>query len=127
KVLISAGGQHTGGRVNRIDPAVQEGTVRVDVVFTGPPLPGARPDLRVQGVIEIDQVDDTLVLPRPVFSQEHSSALLFVLRADSSAADKRTIRLGMGSVDRIQVLEGLREGERVIVSDMSRYVDIDSI
>jgi HlyD family secretion protein len=127
KVLIAAGGQHTEGSVSRIDPAVQEGTVRVDVAFTGAPLPGARPDLRVQGVIEIDQVDDALVLPRPVFSQEHSSTLLFVLRADGSAADKRTVGLGMGSVDRIQVLEGLREGERVIVSDMSRYAEKDSI
>lgn len=127
KVIISAGGQHTGGRVSRINPAVQEGTVRVDVAFTGRSLPGARPDLRVQGVIELDQVDDTLMLPRPVFTQEHGSADLFVLRADGSAADKRTVELGMGSVDRIQILEGLREGESVIVSDMSRYADIDSV
>ena len=127
KVMISAGGQHTEGRVSRIDPAVQDGTVLVDVAFTGPALPSARPDLRVQGVIEIDYVADTLVLPRPVFSLEHSSAALFVLRADGSGADKKTVGLGMGSVDRIQILDGLREGDRVVVSDMSAYADSGSV
>jgi HlyD family secretion protein len=126
-VSISAGGQHAEGTVIRIDPAVQEGTVLVDVAFLGAPLSGARPDLRVQGIIEIDYVDDTLVLPRPVFSQENSSATLFVLRADGSGADKKAVGLGMGSVDRIQVLDGLHEGERVIVSDMSRYAGLESI
>ncbi len=127
KVLITAGGQQTTGKVSRIDPAVQDGTVLVDVAFTGEMLAGARPDLRVQGVIEIDYVEDTLVLPRPVFSQENSAANLYVLSADSTVARKIPVQLGIGSVDRIQILEGLQAGDRVIVSDVTRFSDRDFI
>jgi HlyD family secretion protein len=127
KATISAGGKQAEGVVSRIDPAVQEGTVLVDVAFTGEMLPGARPDLRVQGVIEIDYVEDTLVLPRPVFSQENSTSNLFVLSADGSVARKMPVQLGIGSVDRIQILEGLQTGDRVIVSDMTRFNERDFI
>lgn len=127
KARISAGGRHVMGIVSRIDPAVQEGTVLVDVNFSGAPLPGARPDLRVQGVIEIDRIDHALVLPRPVYSQENSTSELFVLSSDGRSAHRAVVELGLGSVDRIQVLAGVAEGERVIVSDMSRYSDVDSI
>ncbi|HWK52899.1 MAG TPA: HlyD family efflux transporter periplasmic adaptor subunit [Hyphomicrobiales bacterium] len=127
KAQISAGGRHVMGIVSRIDPAVQEGTVLVDVSFTSEPLPGARPDLRVQGVIEIDRIDDALVLPRPVYSQENSTSELFVLSVDGRSARRAAVELGLGSVDRIQVLGGVNEGERVVVSDMSRYGDADSI
>jgi HlyD family secretion protein len=127
KVQISAGGQHTKGVVSRIDPAVQEGTVLVDVSFVGDALPGARPDLRVQGVIEIDRVEDALVLPRPVYSQENTTNELFVLAADGKSARRVAVELGLGSVDRIQVVSGVNAGERVIVSDMNRYSNVDSI
>jgi HlyD family secretion protein len=126
-VVISAGGQHASGKVSRIDPAVQDGTVLVDVTFTDKMLPGARPDLRVQGVIEIDYVENTLVIPRPVFSQENSTANLFVVGADGSIAHKTAVQLGIGSVDRIEVLGGLQEGDRVIVSDMTRFSEQDFI
>jgi HlyD family secretion protein len=127
KVRISAGGQHANGAVSRIDPAVQQGTVLVDVSFVGAALPGARPDLRVQGVIEIDQVEDALVLPRPVYTQENTTADLFVLAPDGQSARRVAVELGLGSVDRIQVIGGVSEGERVIVSDMSRFAEVDSI
>jgi HlyD family secretion protein len=127
KVQISAGGQHTKGTVSRIDPAVQEGTVLVDVNFVGDALPGARPDLRVQGVIEVDRVEDALVLPRPVYSQENTTNELFVLAQDGRSARRVAVELGLGSVDRMQILSGVNEGERVIVSDMSRFAGVDSI
>ncbi|MGV3590609.1 MAG: efflux RND transporter periplasmic adaptor subunit [Gammaproteobacteria bacterium] len=127
KVQISAGGQHTDGVVGRIDPAVQEGTVLVDVSLTGKPLPGARPDLRVQGAIEIDHIEDTLVLPRPVYTEENTTSMLFVLAADGASARRTAVDLGIGSVDRIQVLRGLDAGERVIVSDMSRFNGVDRV
>ncbi|MDR0781663.1 MAG: efflux transporter periplasmic adaptor subunit, partial [Pseudomonadales bacterium] len=113
--------------VSRIDPAVQEGTVLVDVNFVGNALPGARPDLRVQGVIEIDRVEDALVLPRPVYSQENTTHELFVLAPDGKSARRVAVELGLGSVDRIQVISGVSAGERVIVSDMNRYSNVDSI
>jgi multidrug efflux pump subunit AcrA (membrane-fusion protein) len=72
-------------------------------------------------------VEDTLVLPRPVFSQENSTSNLFVLSADGSVARKIPVQLGIGSVDRIQILEGLQTGDRVIVSDMTRFNERDFI
>lgn len=127
KAIISAGGQQRHGKVVRIDPAVAEGTVLVDVAFTDEPLPGARPDLRVQGIIEIDYVEDTLVLARPVFTEENTTRELFVLDADGTFATRTPVELGIGSVDRIEILGGLQAGDRVIVSDMSRYADVDGI
>lgn len=127
KVNISAGGQQRHGKVVRIDPAVAEGTVLVDVAFTGETLPGARPDLRVQGVIEIDYIEATLVLARPVFTEENTTRELFVLDADGLGASRTPVQLGIGSVDRIEILSGLQEGDRVIVSDMNRYSERDSI
>lgn len=126
-VEISAGGQHAAGKVTRIDPAVQEGTVRVDVAFSGKMLPGARPDLRVQGAVEIERVDNALVIARPVFSEENSTRELFVLSADGSEAHLQAVTFGIGSVDRIQVLAGLEEGSAVIVSDMQNHADQRSV
>lgn len=126
-VTISAGGQHVPGKVTRIDPAVQEGTVLVDVAFSGEPLPGARPDLRVQGIVEIDRATDSLFIARPVFSEEYSTRELFVLNADGSEAHLQSVELGMGSVDQIQVIAGLEPGASVIVSDMENYRDLRSI
>src|SRR5690606_14885938 len=122
RVTISAGGQQASGLVRRIDPAVQEGIVLVDVRFDGGLLPGARPDLRVQGVIEIGFVAGALVIPRPVFSQENSSAELFVLDQEGGMAQRRRVVFGLAATDRIEVLEGMSEGERAIVSDATRYL-----
>jgi HlyD family secretion protein len=126
-VTISAGGQHASGKVTRIDPAVQEGTVLVDVAFSGNTLVGARPDLRVQGVVEIDRVENALVMARPVFSEENSTRELFVLSADGSEAHLQQVTLGMGSVDQIQVIAGLDAGMEAIVSDMENYSDKRSV
>ncbi len=118
---ISAGGQQVRGKVSRVDPAVQAGTVVVDVLFADTVLPGARPDLRVQGLIETGFVADALVVQRPVSAEENSKAEVFVVDAEGHVAQRRPVQLGLASTDRIQVTDGLREGERVIVSDVSRF------
>lgn len=122
KAEITAGGQRTAGKVSRVDPSVQEGTVLVTVLFDEP-LQGARPDLRVQGLIETAFAADTLVLQRPVYSAEHTTMELFVVDATGTAAQRRSVELGLASTDTIQVLAGLREGDVVIVSDVSRFAD----
>jgi HlyD family secretion protein len=126
KVRITAGGQEVMGVVSRIDPAVQEGVVIVDVAFADKPLPGARPDLRVQSVIEIDYVEDTLVLPRPAVSDENTSLNLFVLDQQGERASRVPVQVGIGSLDKLQVLSGLQEGDTVIVSDTSAINDRDA-
>lgn len=120
---ISAGGNHVTGRVSRIDPSVQNGVVVVDVSFDGNGLVGARPDLRIEGVIELDFIKDSLILSRPVFTQESSSTSIFVLNEIGNQATRVEIMLGVGSVNEIQVLEGLQIGDKVILSDTSQFRD----
>jgi hypothetical protein len=127
KTLITAGGQQAVGKVSRVDPSVQDGTVLVTVLLGEPGLPGARPDLRVQGLIETAFVPDTLVLQRPVFSEEHGALDLFVVDPSGRSAERRPVELGLGSTDKIQVLAGLSEGEAVIVSDVSRFAGAQAI
>ena len=116
------------GRVSRIDPAVQAGTVLVDVTFNGAPLPrGARPDLSVEGIVELERIDDTLVVNRPAFGQEDSTVNLFRLSPDGSEATRVPVKLGRGSVSVVEVREGLRAGDRIIVSDTSSYDSNDRL
>jgi HlyD family secretion protein len=127
KAVISAGGQQATGSVSRVDPSVQDGTVLVTVLFGDDVLPGARQDLRVQGLIETAFVADTLLLQRPVFSEESSTIDLFVVNAASNTAERRTVELGLASTDSVQVLAGLSEGDIVIVSDVSRFAGQQTI
>lgn len=120
KTRISANGQFAHGVVTRIDPAVLNGVVIVDVRFDGVPLPGARPDLRVEGNIEIAAIPNALLLPRPVFSRENTEATLFRIDAEDHAI-KVPVTYGIGSIEAIQVLAGLQEGDQVLVSDVSAY------
>jgi HlyD family secretion protein len=123
---ISANGQFAPGVVTRIDPAVANGVVIVDVRFTGAMLPGARPDLRVEGSIEVASIDATLLLSRPVFSRENAVADVFRLASDG-VASRVPVRYGVGSIEFIQVLEGLHEGDAVVVSDLSAYAERDTL
>ena len=115
------------GRVSRIDPASVSGTVTVDVALTGELPRGARPDLTVDGTIEIDRVDSTLSISRPAYGQGNSTTDLFRLTADGKHAERVTVRLGRSSVNAVEILGGLEAGDRVIISDMSRYGDADRV
>lgn len=115
------------GRVVRIDPASLNGTVSVDVALEGELPRGARPDLTVDGTIEIDRVDSALFVGRPAYGQPNSTAGLFRLTPDGEHAERVTVRLGRSSVNAIEILGGLSAGDRVIISDMSRYDGVDRV
>ena len=115
------------GKVSRIDPAVQNGTVTVDVELTGPLPQGARPDLSVDGVIDLDSMKDVLLVGRPAFGNEKSTISLFKVSADGKTAVRVPVKVGRASVNSIQIIEGLQEGDTVILSDMSRYDATDKI
>lgn len=115
------------GTVMRVDPAVQNGTVTVDVKLTGELPKGARPDLSVDGTIDLEQLNNVLYVGRPAFGQESSTISLFKLDADGKGAVRVPVKVGRASVNSIQVLEGLHEGDTVILSDMSRNDNTDRI
>jgi HlyD family secretion protein len=109
------------GRVVRIDPAVQGGTVRVDVALYGALPRGARPDLSVDGIVEIERLDDVLYVGRPAYGQPESAVRLFRLEPGGASARSVTVRLGRSSVNTIEIIDGLAEGDVVILSDMSTW------
>ncbi|HZI56600.1 MAG TPA: HlyD family efflux transporter periplasmic adaptor subunit [Verrucomicrobiae bacterium] len=109
------------GTVTRIDPAVQAGTVTVDVKLDGPPPKGARPDLSVDGTITLEKLDNVLYVGRPAFGQEKSSVGMFKMDPDGKTATRVKVDLGRSSVNFIEIVGGLKEGDQVILSDMSRF------
>ena len=115
------------GTVMRVDPGVQNGTVTVDVNITGDLPKGARPDLSVDGTIDLEKLDNVLYVGRPAFGQESSTISLFKLDADGKGAVRVPVKVGRASVNSIQVLEGLQQGDTVILSDMSRWDNTDRI
>ena len=115
------------GTVMRVDPAVQNGTVTVDVTITSELPKGARPDLSVDGTIDLEKLDNVLYVGRPAFGQENSTISLFKLDADTKGAVRVPVKVGRASVNSIQVIEGLHEGDTVVLSDMSRWDNTDRI
>ena len=115
------------GKVMRIDPAVQNGTVTVDVELEGALPLGARPDLSVDGTIDLERMTDVLFVGRPAFGNENSTISLFKVSADSKGAVRVPVKVGRASVNQIQVIEGLQEGDTVILSDMGRYDNTDRV
>ncbi|MEX2262216.1 MAG: HlyD family efflux transporter periplasmic adaptor subunit [Bryobacteraceae bacterium] len=115
------------GRVMRIDPASVNGTVTVDVKLEGDLPPGARPDLSVDGNIELEKLDDVLYVGRPVFGQAHSTITLFKRVPGTDEAVRVQVKLGRTSVNTIEILEGLSVGDQVILSDMSAWDAYDRI
>ena len=115
------------GTVMRVDPAVQNGTVTVDVKLTGELPRGARPDLSVDGTIDLERLDNVLYVGRPAFGQENSTISLFKLDTDGKEAVRVPVKVGRESVNSIQIFEGLHEGDTVILSDMSRWDKTDRI
>jgi hypothetical protein len=106
---------------------VQNGTVTVDVKLTGEIPKGARPDLSVNGTIDLERLDNVLYVGRPAFGQENSTISLFRLEGDGHDAARVQVKVGRASVNSIQVIEGLREGDTVVLSDMSRWDNTDRI
>jgi len=125
--LVDTHNGTVNGNVMRVDPAVQNGTVTVDVKLTGDLPQGARPDLSVDGTIDLERLDDVLYVGRPAFGQENSTISLFKLDPDGKGAVRVPVKVGRASVNSIQILEGLHEGDTVILSDMSRNDNTDRI
>jgi HlyD family secretion protein len=109
------------GSVMRVDPAVQNGTVTVDVKLEGALPKGARPDLSVDGTIEIERLRDVLYVGRPAFGQPNSTVGIFKLEAGGKEATRVQVKLGRSSVNTIEILSGLQVGDQVILSDMSAW------
>jgi len=125
--LVDTHNGTVSGQVMRVDPAVQNGTVTVDVKLTGELPKGARPDLSVEGTIDLERLDNVLFVGRPAFGQEDSTISLFKLAQDLKGGVRVPVKVGRASVNSIQVIEGLHEGDTVILSDMSRYDNTDRI
>lgn len=116
------------GNVARIDPAVQNGTVTVDVHITGDmSKTGARPDLSVDGTIELERLDNVVYVGRPAFGQEKSQVGIFKLDAEGNFATRTQVKLGRSSVNTIEIVSGLAPGDKVILSDMSPWDANDRI
>jgi HlyD family secretion protein len=109
------------GKVMRIDPSAVNGTFTVDVKLLGPLPSGARPDLSVDGTIEIERLAEVLYVGRPVFGQPDSQITLFKLDPDGKGATRVPVKLGRASVNTIEILSGLKVGDQVILSDMSTW------
>lgn len=114
------------GTVMRIDPAAVNGTVTVDVSLEGT-APGMRPDLSVDGTIDLERMANVLYVERPAFGQEHSTVGMFKVEGDGVHADRVQVKFGRSSPTVIEIVDGLREGDQVILSDMSRVDNFDRI
>jgi HlyD family secretion protein len=115
------------GQVSNVDPSVQNGTVTVDIAITGPLPQGARTDLSVDGTIELENLKDVLYVGRPVNGQSGSTIGMFKLVNDGSEAVRVNVKLGKSSVNTIEILDGLKAGDKVILSDMSQWDAYDRV
>jgi HlyD family secretion protein len=127
KATIDTRNGIVNGHVSRVDPSVINGTVTVDVTIDDPLPPGARPDLSVDGTIILENLKDVLYVGRPVHGQADSTIGLFKLDADGSEAERVNVKLGRSSVNTIEILDGLKVGDKVILSDMSAWDNFDRI
>jgi multidrug resistance efflux pump len=115
------------GTVARIAPAASQGTVRVEVMLTGELPKGARPDLTVEGTVELERLGEVLSMGRPAGAQPHATVSIFKLVPGSDEAVRVPVRLGRGSVNSIEVVEGLAEGEQVVLSDMTAWDAVERV
>jgi HlyD family secretion protein len=115
------------GHVARIDPGVEQGTVTIDVALDGGLPQGARPDLSIDGTIELERLNDVLYVGRPVSAQQQSSVTLFKLEEGGNSAVRVQVKFGRTSVDTVEVLDGLREGDQIILSDTSQWDAVNRI
>ncbi|HLM67141.1 MAG TPA: hypothetical protein VK358_06425, partial [Longimicrobium sp.] len=115
------------GRVVRIDPAVQGGAVSVDVALDGDLPRGARPDLSVDGTIELERLPSVLYVGRPAYAQSERTASLWKVVEGGAAAVRVPVRLGRASVNTVEVVSGLAAGDQVILSDLARWENVDRL
>jgi HlyD family secretion protein len=115
------------GRVSRIDPAVQNNRVTIDVELTSELPRGARPDLAVEGLIEVTRLDDVLSVRKPLYSRENATVDVFLLDSDGMTVSRIAAEFGSSSVHTIEVIAGLREGDQIVVSDTSRWKTFDRV
>jgi HlyD family secretion protein len=109
------------GHVTRVDPAVEQGTVKVDAQVDGELPRGARPDLTIDGTIELERLDDVIYVGRPAFGQENNTVSIFKIVSGSSEAVRTPVKLGRSSVNSIEIVNGLQPGDQVILSDTSAW------
>jgi HlyD family secretion protein len=121
KAVIDTRNGVVDGHVVRVDPAVEQGTVKVDVAIDGELPKGARPDLSVDGTIELERLNDVIYVGRPAFGQENNTVGIFKLVSGSSEAVRTPVKLGKSSVNTIEILGGLQPGDQVILSDTSAW------
>jgi len=115
------------GQVSRVAPAASQGTVRVEVALPEQLPRGARPDLTVEGTVELERLGDVLFVGRPAGAQPNSTMSLFRLQPDSDEAVRIPVQLGRGSVNSIEVVQGLTEGDQVVLSDMTAWDAVDRV
>jgi HlyD family secretion protein len=127
KATIDTRNGVVSGHVIRIDPAVQNGTVTVDVALDDALPKGARPDLSVDGTIELEHLDDVLYVGRPAFGQEKNVVGIFKLLEDGKTAQRTQVKLGRSSVNTIEIIDGLKVGDQVVLSDMSAWDAYDRV
>jgi HlyD family secretion protein len=127
KASIDTHNGEIAGKVIRVDPAVQQGNVTVDVALIGALPKGCRPDLSVDGTIELENLADVVYVGRPALGQEKSTIQLFKLEPDGKHAGKVLVKLGRVSVSTVEIVEGLKPGDEVILSDMNRWDNVDRI
>src|SRR5437762_931311 len=127
KAVIDTRNGVVDGHVIRVDPAVEQGTVTVDVAIDGELTKGARPDLTVDGTIELERLNDVIYVGRPAFGQENNTVGVFKLVAGSNEAVRTPVKLGKSSVNTIEIVNGLQPGDQVILSDTSAWDSRDRI
>lgn len=115
------------GKVIRIDPAVVNGTVTVDASMEGDMPKGVRPDLSVEGIVELDRATSTLFTGRPAQAQSFGTLSVFKLSPDGTEATRVKVKLGRASVSTVEILDGLKDGDQIILSDTSQYDSVDRI
>jgi HlyD family secretion protein len=127
KAAIDTRNGVANAHVTRVDPAVEQGTVNVEVAFDEALPKGARPDLSVDGTIELEHLDDVIYVGRPAFGQENNTVGMFKIVGGNSEAVRTPVKLGKSSVNTIQILDGLQPGDQVILSDTSAWDSHDRI
>lgn len=127
KALIDTRNGVVPGHVIRIDPAAQNGTVTVDIAPDGTLPRGARPDLSIDGMIELERLSNVLYVAKPVHVEDEAKTSIFRLDPTEAFAERVPVRFGRSSVNAIEIVAGLKEGDRIILSDMSRWDDYDRI